>query len=55
MNYIFPTAWLLGVAIAIDEMTMGFQGRHGDKKRITYKNEGDGFQADALAEDGYCY
>ena len=55
MNYIFPTAWLLGVAIAIDEMTMGFQGRHGDKKRITYKNEGDGFQADALAQEGYCY
>ena len=56
MNYIFPTAWLLGVAIAIDKMTMGFQGRHAEhKKRITYKNEGDGFQADALAQDGYCY
>ena len=28
---------------------------HTDKKRITYKNEGDGFQADALCNDGYCY
>ena len=37
MNFIFPTAWLLGIAIAIDKMTMGFQGCHQDKKRITYK------------------
>mmetsp|Transcript_10595 Transcript_10595/g.12010 ORF Transcript_10595/g.12010 Transcript_10595/m.12010 type:complete len:341 (-) Transcript_10595:756-1778(-) len=55
MNFIFPTAWLLGIACAIDEMTMGFQGRHQDKKRITYKAEGDGFQCDALAQQGYCY
>ena len=55
MNYIFPTAWLLGIALSIDEMTMGFQGRHVDKRRITYKTEGDGFQCDALAQQGYCY
>ena len=55
MNYIFPKAWLLGIAVSIDEMTMGFQGMHQDKKRITYKAEGDGFQADALAQQGYCY
>ena len=55
MNYIFPKAWLLGIAVSIDEMTMGFQGMHQDKKRITYKTEGDGFQADALAQQGYCY
>ena len=28
---------------------------HKDKFRITYKSEGDGFQADALCDDGYCY
>ena len=36
-------------------MTMGFQGQHRDKKRITYKTEGDGFQCDALCQDGFCY
>ena len=41
MNYIFPKAWLLGIAVSIDEMTMGFQGMHQDKKRVTYKAEGD--------------
>ena len=55
MNYISPKTWLLGIAVSIDEMMMGFQGMHQDKKRITYKAEGDGFQADALAQQGYCY
>ena len=27
---------------------MIFQGQHKDKQRITYKDEGNGFQADAL-------
>ena len=26
-----------------------------DKRQITYKAEGDGFQADALVDEGYCY
>ena len=34
---------------------MRFQGKHVDKRRITYKNEGDGFQADALCQDGLRY
>ena len=34
MNFIFPTAWLLGIKIAINEMTMGFQGMHIDKRQI---------------------
>ena len=51
MNYIFHMAWLLGVAIAIDEMTLGFQGHHKHKKCITPKAEGDRFQADALAQE----
>ena len=55
MNYIFPRAWNLGQEFSIDEMTIGFQGRHRDKRRITYKRAGDGFQCDALCENGYTY
>ena len=55
MNHIFPLIWMLGVAFSIDEMTMGFKGKHMDKKRITYKAEGDGFQGDALCQDGFTY
>ena len=55
MNYIFPLIWLLACAFSIDEMTMGFKGQHRDKRRINYKAEGDGFQADALCQDGFTY
>ena len=55
MTYIFPSLWLLACAFSVDEMTMGFKGHHRDKKRITYKAEGDGFQADALCQDGFTY
>ena len=55
MNHIFKEAWWVGEYCAVDEMTIGFQGMHADKRRITYKAEGDGFQADALCDDGYCY
>ena len=55
MNFIFPTMWLLGICFSIDEMTMRFQGQHKDKQRITYKAEGDGFQADALCDEGFTY
>ena len=55
MNLIFPLAWLLGKKFSVDEQTIGFQGNHKDKKRITYKAEGDGFQADALCEDGFTF
>ena len=34
---------------------MGFQGNHIDKLQITYKNEGDEFQADALCQEGYTF
>ena len=44
MNYIGPKAVLLGECASVDEMTIGFQGSHKDnKRRITYKAEGDGF------------
>ena len=34
---------------------MGFTSCHADKQRIAYKKEGDGFQCDCLAEDGYTF
>jgi hypothetical protein len=49
------TAWSLGETFSIDEQTIGFQGKHQDKLRITYKKEGDGFQCDALCQDGFTY
>jgi len=50
-----PLSWQCGVDLALDEQTIGFQGHHADKQRITYKKEGDGFQCDALCDDGYTY
>ena len=55
MNHFFPLIWLLGACFTIDEMTIGFQGMHVDKKSITYKAKGGGFQVDALCEDGFCF
>ena len=48
-------AWRMGRDISGDEQTLGFQGRHADKLRITYKAEGDGFQCDALCDSGYTW
>lgn len=48
-------AWLLGVVISVDEQTMEFKGMYIGELRITYKNEGDGFQRDALCPDGYTF
>ena len=55
MNFLFPLIWLLGACFAIDEIKIGFQGMHADNRRVTYKAEGDGFQLDALCEDGFCF
>ena len=55
LNFICKTIWLLGVAFSVDEMTIGFQGHHADKMQITYKAEGDGFQADALCQEGFTF
>ena len=55
MNYLFSLIWLLGACFVIDEMKIGFQGMYADKKRITYKAEGGGFQVDELCEDGFCF
>ena len=48
-------AWDLGRNFSVDKQTQGMQGRHPDKLRITYKKEGDGFQCDALCDDGYTF
>ena len=50
-----PMSWECGIDLSLDEQTMGFQGHHADKLRITYKKEGDGFQCDALCDDGFTY
>jgi Transposase IS4 len=55
MNLVNVRAWKLGRNISVDEQTIGFQGNHKDKLRITYKAEGDGFQCDALCQEGYTY
>ena len=55
INFVGPIAWSLGRNISVDEMTMRCKGTHRDILRITYKAEGDGFQSDALCQDGYCY
>ena len=48
-------AWRLGRDISGDEQTIGFQGKHEDKLRITYKAEGDGFQCDAICDSGFTW
>ena len=53
MNHISPCVYKPGISVSVDEMTMRFKGKHKDKLRITYKKEGDGFQADALCDDGF--
>ena len=45
----------LGRDLSCDEQTIGFQGNHKDKQRITYKAEGDGFLADCICSDGYTF
>ena len=45
----------MGYSVAVDKITTSFKWRHCNKLRITYKDEGDGFQAYALYDDGYCY
>ena len=55
LTFPFPLIWIVGIGFAIDEMTIGFQGMHADKRHTTYKNEGYGFQCDALCQDGFFY
>ncbi len=45
----------MGRSVSCDEQMIGFQGRHQDKQRISYKKEGDSFQADCICKNGYTY
>lgn len=47
--------WIPGKWVAIDEQTIGFQGASSMKLRISHKQEGDGFQCNALCDSGYTY
>ena len=53
MQKTFLDCWEPGPMIAGDEQDAGFQGRHPDKQRVTFKKEGDGFLIDALCDDGF--
>ena len=53
--YISKKCVFIGRQISCDEQTIGFQGRHPDILRISYKREGDGFQCDSICADGYTY
>ena len=45
----------MGRNLSRDEQTIGFQLKHKDKLKISFKKEGDGFMMDALCSDGYTY
>ena len=45
----------MGCSVDVEKMTIRFKGHHHDNLRITYKAEGDGFQANALCYDVYSY
>lgn len=45
----------LGRYGSCDEQDVGFTGKHEDKQRVNYKDEGDGFLVDSIAEAGYTY
>lgn len=55
INRVSKKAVHLGRDLSCDEQTVGFQGNHKDKMRITYKKEGDGFMADCICCDGYTF
>ena len=55
IKIVINKALILSKRISVDEQTTGFQGRNPSKLCITYKKEGDGFQGNALCDDGYTF
>jgi hypothetical protein len=55
MGIVFRHAWHFGRYGSCDEQDIGFTGKHEDKQRINYKDEGDGFLTDSIADSGYTY
>tara|TARA_R110002050_G_scaffold289140_1_gene441648 strand:+ start:236 stop:1993 length:1758 start_codon:yes stop_codon:yes gene_type:complete len=48
--------WTPSCILAIDEMDIGFRGKHKHKQRITFKKTGDGFLVFALCDSaGYVF
>ena len=45
----------MGCSVDVERITMCFKGNDRDKLCIMYKSEGDGFQSDALCDNGYFY
>ena len=43
------------VLVRLNGIEHSVKGMYQYKLRITYKDEGDGFQAEGLYNDGYCY
>ena len=52
---IFCYCWMPGRDLSTDDQKMGFKGQHDENLRITYKKEGDGFQCDCIADNGYTF
>ena len=44
MNFIFKLVCLVGIYCAVNEMTIGFQGMHADKKGLLTKTKEMGFK-----------
>ncbi len=55
LNYRARQNWIPGECVAIDKQTIGFKGRSEMKLRISYKREGNGFQCNALCNEGYTF
>ena len=55
IKYISKKACKIGKIISVDEQTCGFKGWNASKLRITYNKEGNGFQCNALCDDGYTF
>ena len=46
-------AWLIVTELSFDENMQVIKSNHRYKRRITYKAEGDGFQCNAICDNGY--